>query len=420
MQTNSTSQGAAPASSHPSGLPNNYYWFFIIYMAALSAFGSFINDMYVPSLPEMCRHFHASTSTVQLGLSFGMLGLGLGQMILGPVSDRVGRKPVLIGSIILFTIACVVSIFSPTIGFFLVCRFFQGVGGSGGYFLARTMPADIVGGRVLAKMMAIIGAINGIAPASAPVIGGFMADAAGWRGTFVLLVVIGIVLLCFSPKLKETLPVAKRETGSLWEAFRGYGLLFRNRKFMIHVILKGSALGLLFAYVSSAPFIMQDHYGWSQSAFGVIMGLNAVLMAIGSMVALKFKYLKNAARFGGYLLLIMIVGEAVSLWFVDSFWVYEAWIVPALFAMGIIFTAGNTLAMNEGRSDAGAASAVLGLSGYVFGMTASPLVGLGNLLHSTAITFGVLAVIVFIVSLISGRMAPDLVASSITTPDVKK
>ncbi|MBD5231198.1 MAG: multidrug effflux MFS transporter [Bacteroidales bacterium] len=420
MQTNSTSQGAAPASSHPSGLPNNYYWFFIIYMAALSAFGSFINDMYVPSLPEMCRHFHASTSTVQLGLSFGMLGLGLGQMILGPVSDRVGRKPVLIGSIILFTIACVVSIFSPTIGFFLVCRFFQGVGGSGGYFLARTMPADIVGGRVLAKMMAIIGAINGIAPASAPVIGGFMADAAGWRGTFVLLVVIGIVLLCFSPKLKETLPVAKRETGSLWEAFRGYGLLFRNRKFMIHVILKGSALGLLFAYVSSAPFIMQDHYGWSQSAFGVIMGLNAVLMAIGSMVALKFKYLKNAARFGGYLLLIMIVGEAVSLWFVDSFWVYEAWIVPALFAMGIIFTAGNTLAMNEGRSDAGAASAVLGLSGYVFGMTASPLVGLGNLLHSTAITFVVLAVIVFIVSLISGRMAPDLVASSITTPDVKK
>lgn len=420
MQTNSTSQGAAPASSHPSGLPNNYYWFFIIYMAALSAFGSFINDMYVPSLPEMCRHFHASTSTVQLGLSFGMLGLGLGQMILGPVSDRVGRKPVLIGSIILFTIACVVSIFSPTIGFFLVCRFFQGVGGSGGYFLARTMPADIVGGRVLAKMMAIIGAINGIAPASAPVIGGFMADAAGWRGTFVLLVVIGIVLLCFSPKLKETLPVAKRETGSLWKAFRGYGLLFRNRKFMIHVILKGSALGLLFAYVSSAPFIMQDHYGWSQSAFGVIMGLNAVLMAIGSMVALKFKYLKNAARFGGYLLLIMIVGEAVSLWFVDSFWVYEAWIVPALFAMGIIFTAGNTLAMNEGRSDAGAASAVLGLSGYVFGMTASPLVGLGNLLHSTAITFVVLAVIVFIVSLISGRMAPDLVASSITTPDVKK
>ena len=420
MQTNSTSQGAAPASSHPSGLPNNYYWFFIIYMAALSAFGSFINDMYVPSLPEMCRHFHASTSTVQLGLSFGMLGLGLGQMILGPVSDRVGRKPVLIGSIILFTIACVVSIFSPTIGFFLVCRFFQGVGGSGGYFLARTMPADIVGGRVLAKMMAIIGAINGIAPASAPVIGGFMADAAGWRGTFVLLVVIGIVLLCFSPKLKETLPVAKRETGSLWKAFRGYGLLFRNRKFMIHVILKGSALGLLFAYVSSAPFIMQDHYGWSQSAFGVIMGINAVLMAIGSMVALKFKYLKNAARFGGYLLLIMIVGEAVSLWFVDSFWVYEAWIVPALFAMGIIFTAGNTLAMNEGRSDAGAASAVLGLSGYVFGMTASPLVGLGNLLHSTAITFVVLAVIVFIVSLISGRMAPDLVASSITTPDVKK
>lgn len=399
-------------AAHPSGLAPGYYWFFIIYMAALSAFGSFVNDMYVPSLPEMRRYFHVSVSTVNLGLSFGMLGLGLGQLVLGPVSDKIGRKPVLLWALVLFTVACVVSVFSPNIGFFLVCRFFQGAGASAGYFLGRTMPADITGGRVLAKMMAIIGTINGLAPASAPVLGGFLADACGWRGTFVFLAVVGIVLMCFSPRLKESLPAARRAPGGIWQAFGNYRVLLKNRKFMVHVTLKGSALGLLFAYVSSAPFIMQEHYGFSQSLFGVVMGVNALFMMAGALVALKFRYLKTAAVWGGRILLVAIAGEAVSLWLVRSFWVYEAWMVAALAAMGLIFTAGNTLAMNEGRADAGSASAVLGLMGYLFGMVASPLVGIGDVLHSSAVCFLVLAGIVYLCSVLTGRIAPDLNAAA--------
>lgn len=113
-------------AAHPSGLAPGYYWFFIIYMAALSAFGSFVNDMYVPSLPEMRRYFHVSVSTVNLGLSFGMLGLGLGQLVLGPVSDKIGRKPVLLWALVLFTVACVVSVFSPNIGFSWCAAFSRG------------------------------------------------------------------------------------------------------------------------------------------------------------------------------------------------------------------------------------------------------------------------------------------------------
>ena len=141
--------------------------------------GSFVNDMYSPALPAMVRFFGCTVSIGQLGLTMGMIGLGIGQIILGPVSDKYGRRPVLIASMSLFVVAAVVSIFSSTIHFFNLCRLFQGMGASGGYFLARTIPADVYSGRQLAKLMALIGAINGVAPASAPLVG--MGNILGQR-----------------------------------------------------------------------------------------------------------------------------------------------------------------------------------------------------------------------------------------------
>ena len=160
-------------ATYPHG--KNYYIFLVAYLVGLSAFGSFVNDMYLPTLPEMTRYFQCPVSVIQLGLTMGMLGLGIGQLILGPASDKYGRKPVLMTTMTIFIIGAVVSIFSPDIHFFLGCRFVQGIGASGGYFLARTIPADIFSGRQLAKTMALIGAINGFAPASAPVLGGILA-----------------------------------------------------------------------------------------------------------------------------------------------------------------------------------------------------------------------------------------------------
>ena len=199
-----------------------YYWFLVIYLVGLSALGSFVNDMYTPSLPAMCRFFHCSVPTVQMGLTMGMIGLALGQFLLGPISDRYGRRPVLICSTLLFIFAAIVSIFSPTIHFFVACRLFQGIGASGGYFLARTIPADVYQGSGLAKLMALIGAINGIAPASAPVIGGVTADAFGWKGIFVVLAAFAVLLLAFSPMMKESLAPSRRSSGSWLHSFGGY------------------------------------------------------------------------------------------------------------------------------------------------------------------------------------------------------
>ena len=233
-------------ATYPHG--KNYYIFLVAYLVGLSAFGSFVNDMYLPTLPEMTRYFQCPVSVIQLGLTMGMLGLGIGQLILGPASDKYGRKPVLMTTMTIFIIGAVVSIFSPDIHFFLGCRFVQGIGASGGYFLARTIPADIFSGRQLAKTMALIGAINGFAPASAPVLGGILAVADGWKGIFYVLAGFAALLICAGLPLKESLIPQNRFKGHLLEAFREYPSLIKNKRFVIHALLKGTALGLLFAY----------------------------------------------------------------------------------------------------------------------------------------------------------------------------
>lgn len=166
---NTPNTPTSPASPEPGPAQTDrrYYWFLIIYLVLLSALGSFVNDMYTPSLPQIARDFHSSPSQSQLSLTMGMIGLAIGQLLLGPISDRYGRKPVLIISILVFIAGAVISVFSTSMTFFLMCRLIQGMGASGGYFLARTIPADIFHGRELAKFMAIIGAVNGLAPASA-------------------------------------------------------------------------------------------------------------------------------------------------------------------------------------------------------------------------------------------------------------
>ena len=343
----------------------HYYVFLVACLVLLSALGSFVNDMYTPALPAMCRFFGCSVSLGQMGLTMGMAGLALGQFILGPVSDRIGRRPVLVASIVLFIVSAVVSVFSPSIHVFNLCRLFQGIGASGGYFLARTIPADVYQGRALARLMALIGAINGIAPASAPVIGGITSDAFGWKGVFVLLAIFAVFLLFAAPVLKESLPVAKRVSGPWMKSFSGYGSLLRNRPFIIHICFKGTALGMLFAYISSSPFILQSHYGLSQTSYGLVIGFNAIFMAAGSMLALKFKPFKKAAYTGAVVMAAGVLAEAVALYCIHSILIYEIFSIVMLFGLGLIFTTANTLAMNEGRESAGEASALLGISGYV-------------------------------------------------------
>ena len=150
---------------------NTAYLVFVL--GILSAFGPFVIDMYLPALPEMTQVFDCSTASVQLGLTFCMVGLAVGQLFLGPMSDKYGRKSVLYLSLLLYIAATFLCCLSESIEFFTFARFLQGLGGSGAIVYSRSCPTDLYSGRQLAKMIAIVGAVNGIAPVAAPVIGGF-------------------------------------------------------------------------------------------------------------------------------------------------------------------------------------------------------------------------------------------------------
>ena len=175
--------------------------FLLIMLSALTAFAPFVTDMYLPALPSMTETFSTTPAQVQLGLTTSMLGLALGQLIIGPLSDKYGRKRPLILTLILFAVSSALCIFSTTIGSFVALRFVQGLGASGGVVLSRSIATDLCSGRALATVMALIGAISGIAPVISPVLGGWILSFSDWRMVFALLLAIGIVLLAASFRL---------------------------------------------------------------------------------------------------------------------------------------------------------------------------------------------------------------------------
>lgn len=406
MNSSTTSNNKA-TSAPPLSVPPSHYGLFVTFIAIIGAFSSLVNDMYLPTIPSMMREFHTTPSMTQMGISLAMAGMGLGSLVWGSASDRYGRKPILIISLLIFVASTVVSLFSPNITFFVICRFFQGLGAGGAMVLSTSIPADVYLGRQLAKLMAIVGAINGIAPALGPVVGGFMADLVGWRGIFIVLLVIGVGMTIWTTTYRETLPPQRRlQSGNLETYVKAYKQLFCNGRFMLYVVIKAVAIGLLYAYISSAPFIIQDHYGYSSMQFGLIFGGNALAMGIGSTLALRFKVMKQGMVAGCIGMFVFAVADAVVISGEHSFLFYELFAVPMLLFSGMIFSTSNTLSMEVGHDEAGTASAILSVVKYAFAAVVSPLVGLGDMFHSTAIAYVSISLLAVILAWYAYRLSP--------------
>lgn len=370
-----------------------YYVFLILFLGLLSAFGPFVTDMYLPTLPSMKEVFHTTTSIVQMGLTTSMLGLAIGQVFFGPLSDKYGRRSVLVIAMILYSVSTVISIFSPSIEFFNACRFFQGLGGAGGIVLSRSIATDCYTGKDLAKTLAIVGAVNGVAPVTAPVIGGLVAEWTGWQGIFWILFGLGLILLFMCLIFRESLTVDNRHKGSVISLLKGFPQLLKNKRFTILIIFFAFTSAVLFAYISSASFIIQNYFGYSELTFSMIFGINAVGIALGSALALRFRQLFSAALFGAIgITLAALLQFAIHL-IHDSFIFYESLTFLMLTFTGFIFTSTTTLAMDEGRSHIGVASAIGGASGFLFGGIVSPLVGLGNIMTSTTVILSLASLI---------------------------
>lgn len=375
-----------------SQFSKKYYLFLILFLGMLSAFGPFVTDMYLPTLPSMAEVFHTTTSLVQLGLATSMLGLAVGQIFFGPLSDKYGRKAVLISAMILFAVSTVASIYSPSIEFFNFCRFLQGLGGSGGIVLSRSIATDCYSGRELAKTLAVIGAVNGIAPVTAPVIGGLVSEAVGWQGIFWILFGIGAVILLMCMVFKESHDKDKRHKGSVGSLLLKFPEIFRLKYFVVYTILYAFTCGTLFSYISSASFIIQNHFGFSELQFAIVFGVNALGIGIGSAMSLKFRNMKNAAVFGAAGTVLATALQVGAYIFLPSFWPYEIPTFLMLVSIGFILTSATTLAMDEGRMMIGTASAIFGASGFLSGGIVSPLVGIGNIMTTTLILLGICSI----------------------------
>lgn len=357
-----------------------YYIYLIVFLGLLSAFGPFVIDMYLPALPEMTGVFHCDSSTVQLGLTFCMIGLAIGQLLFGPASDKYGRKPILIFSLIIFVVASIVCCFSTSVLAFSAARLLQGIGGAGGIVLSRSIAADMYSGRELAKQIAILSAINNLAPVAAPVAGGGVAHVWGWQGIFIILLFLGIVLLGLCIPLQESLPQANRFSGKLKASVKGYKEVSEIKGFTAYSIVYALAMAALFAYISATPFIVQDIFGFSELKFSLVFAVNAVALAIGSALSLRFSAMNKAALYGCVIGALLAAAGAMTACFdLSDFVVYEVPTFIMLFGIGLVLTGSTSQAMNLGRECAGAASAVIGGFGYIAGGLVSPLVSYGNI-----------------------------------------
>lgn len=380
--------------------------FLLVMLGALTAFAPFVTDMYLPALPSMQMYFETSVSMVQLGLTTSMIGLAVGQLVIGPLSDKYGRKIPLMITLLCFSISSALCIFSSSIEMFTVMRLIQGLGASGGVVLSRSIATDLYAGSLLSRIMAMIGAISGIAPVISPVIGGILLSLTSWRGIFGILLFIGILLFLASWKLPESYPQERRRAMSLWQSFSQVTELFKNRLFVLYGSVQFFVMFAFFGNIASSPFIFQTHYGFGEFGFSFFFAVNAITIAVFAGLSVKFRTPQQSVKVGTTVLLFACVFTSLMLGCGAPVAAFELglWLMHACF--GLIFAPVSAIAMNASRRQAGVGSAVFGAGGFLAGGMASPLVGQGDMTLSAGIVFVIGAVATFVCARLAQRFEP--------------
>jgi len=256
-------------------------------LAGLSAVGPLTTDMYLPSLPDIVRLLDATSAQGQLTISAYLVGFAVGQVVYGPLSDRHGRKPVLLAAIALYCLASLLCAWSTSMAMLIGARFLQALGGCGGIVLARAIVRDLYAGARAGRELSLIGSVMALAPVLAPVAGGILQTAFGWRSTFITLVFagiagIGVIWLLLPETLKQ-----RGEPVSLGSIARSYRIVARNAGYLAYLGLGTTSYAGLFAWISAASFVLQDIYGLSAFSFGVAFALGSVGYMVGSTLAAR-------------------------------------------------------------------------------------------------------------------------------------
>jgi MFS transporter, DHA1 family, multidrug resistance protein len=351
-------------------------------LGALSAIGPLSIDMYLPALPRLTRDLSAGASLVQLTLTACLVGLAAGQLVAGPVSDMWGRRRPMFAGIAVYTIASLACVVAPNVQLLIALRFVQGMAGAACIVISRAVVRDMHRGPAAARFFALLMLVNGVAPVAAPVIGAQVLRFTSWRGVFVVLTVLGVLMAVSLLGLRETLPPERRHAGGLRAALRTFGELCTDRVYLGYALAGGLAFAAMFAYISGSPFVVQNIYGMSPQAFSLIFAVNSLGIVgfgqVSGMLAARVRLINllraglGVATFGGVLLLVAVFG-GLGL----------AGVLPALFlvvsAIGLTMPNSVALALSGRPANiAGSASALFGLIQYVIGAAVAPLVGLAG------------------------------------------
>ncbi|MDQ0495919.1 multidrug effflux MFS transporter [Paenibacillus brasilensis] len=351
-------------------------------LGALSAFGPLSIDMYLPSLPTLADNLHTTTSLAQLSLTACLLGLAVGQLVAGPLSDVRGRRGPLVISLILYAAASLLCVFAPNIGLLITLRFVQGLTGSAGIVISRAVARDLYSGKELTRFFSLLMLVNGVAPIAAPVLGGVILNFVSWRGVFMVLCLVGVaMLIAVVLGLPETLPVNRRSSGGLKQTLSTLGHLFADRRFMGYAFSQALITGAMFAYIAGSPFVLQDIFGVSPQTYSIIFAVNGLGIVLFSQLTgrLVGRFSERQLLLSG--LVIAVVAGISLLTVALTGGQLFAVLVPLFFivsCVGIVSTTTTSLAMQSQQRSAGSASAMLGLLPLLLGSIASPLVGLGS------------------------------------------
>lgn len=381
---------------------NSIYFLFIM-LGMLTAFGPFVTDMYLPSLPAMTDYFNTGVSMVQLGLTFSMFGMAFGQLLFGPLSDKYGRRKPLIFSMAMFLVSTFACIFAPSIEIFILLRLIQGISAAGGIVIARSIATDKFKAKNLTKAFSIIGSINGIAPVAAPIIGGTVLGITGWKGIFAILFFWGILLLFVSLNFKESLSQSRRSKEKLSKAFNMFKTVLKKKVFVFSTLQMAFTMAILFAYISASPFIIQKHYHFTPFEFSLFFAVNAIALGAGAAISARFKnherslIISNSGMIICSVFLLFVLSNNLSII------LFESSLLVLCAMMGATFPVTISFALNSARKQAGTASAILGASGFLSGSIVSPIAGLGNILVPTGITIMISSLLAAVAAFTAAR-----------------
>jgi MFS transporter, DHA1 family, multidrug resistance protein len=379
---------------------NNHQVRFALLLAVFCALGPFTVDMYLSSFPEIMKFFGTNASMVQASLTSALLGLSLGQIVIGPLSDVHGRRKPLLFSMILFFISSVGCAISPNVEVFIILRFIQGFSASAGLVIARAIVRDLYNGVELTKFFALLTTITSVTPLLSPLAGSAVISFTSWIGVFIVTGIVGIYLTIMTVwRVKETLPKTNRISSDFKILVKNYKTLLKDRRFMGYGLASGILFGGCFAYISGSPFIYQNIYGVSPQMFSILFALNGISLMLGAQFVKRLAGRTTPHTIFQIGLLSSLISSIAVLIVVLSHGPLAA-LVFSLFlsnaSLGIVGPISFTLAIESQGHMAGSASALLGILPFLLGSITSPLVGMAG--EYSAIPLGV---IIFATSLLA-------------------